>query len=138
MSTFFYAFTLMTLFALNTVAAQKNPQIRTCHQMEGTYFEAKNEVDLFGFCAFNESVIGTLDLVRYFHDTNNVISIRTYLNNIKNCEPYGRVVTLTTVEGTATVFCTFSDASMIDHKTLTTGIYDKRNERFNFALGVLE
>lgn len=138
MNTFLYAFTLSTLFTLNTSAVQKNPQIRTCKQMEGTYFEAKSEVDLFGFCAFNNSIIGTLDLVRYFQDTANVVSIRTYLNNIRNCEPFGHLVTLTTVEGEVTMFCAFSDGSMIDHKTLTTGIYDQRNERFNLALGIQE
>ncbi len=138
MNSLFCAFTLVTLFALNSGAFQKNPQIRTCNQMEGIYFEAKSDVDLFGFCAFDDSVIGTLDLIRHFNDTADVAAIRTYLNNIKNCEPFGHLVTLTTVEGKTTLFCAFADNSMLDYKTLTTGIYDKRNAKFNLALGVLE
>ncbi len=114
----------------------KNPQMRICNQLSGVYYEAGNEVDLYGFCAFDKSSVGTLDLMRFFHQAESVTTLQTYINHVRSCEPFGQITPLTPTDGETEIFCLFADGSMIDSKTLATGISDARNVKLNTALGL--
>ena len=122
---------LSTNFAL---AAQKNPQMRTCRILKGQFFVAESATDQFGFCKFGSAIIGTIDLVRHQQLRETVLSIQTYENNINSCAPFGLTKKLITPDGDEVSVCAFGDGSLIESETLRLGIHAVENAFLNKAL----
>jgi hypothetical protein len=125
-----FVLTVFSKFAM----AQTNPQIRFCHQSEGTFIVANTENDQVGLCRFSSATIGALDLLDYQTKKTPVQSLRSYIDGIQLCEPYGENVTITIVQGPTLQVCRFGDGSMIDMQTLLAGREASQNAALNKAL----
>ena len=131
------AFLGLLIFSVSHVhAVQKNPQIRRCHILKGEFFVANTESDQFGFCQFGEAIIGTIDLLRFSDNGNDVLSIQAYINNVQDCEPYGQLIDVKKPNGPTLVMCSFTDGSLIENQTLSLGQSSEKNRHLNEALGL--
>ena len=129
-------FGLLIFSVSNVQALQKNPQILRCHALNGEFFVANTESDQFGFCSFGEAIIGTIDLLRYADNVNDVLSIEAYINNVKDCEPFGQLIDVKKPNGPTLVMCSFTDGSLIENQTLSLGQTSEKNKKLNQALGL--
>ncbi len=127
---------LLLLSVSNAHAILKNPQIRQCHLLNGEFFVANTESDQFGFCQFGEAIIGTIDLLRYADNDNDVFSIQAYKNNTKDCEPFGQLVDVKKPNGPVITMCSFTDGSLIENQTLSLGKDSEKNKKLSDALGL--
>ena len=125
---------LVTLFSASSFATLNNPQIRICHQLGGTFFVAESADDEIGFCQFDASVIGTLDLMHLKNESTKVHSIENYENWVLQCSPMGQVEDLKMDGQQNLQVCHYADGSRIGLATLEAGRLADGNKKLNKAL----
>lgn len=129
-----FSFLFILLFSNSSFATLNNPQIRICHQLGGTFFVAESADDEIGFCQFDASVIGTLDLLQLKNESQKVHSIENYENQVPRCSPWGQVENLK-IDGQSNLqICRYSDNSRIGVATLEAGRLSEDNKKLNKAL----
>ncbi len=132
-----FLFILATTFSLVSFAAQKNPQIRTCHTLGGEFVAAQIPHDEVGLCKFDQALIGANDLVLFENKESISQSISNYLKSNTSCEPNGQITTAVVLGGLSSIqFCSYADGSMIDLSTLIKGQNSADNQKLNEALGL--
>ncbi len=127
---------LIILISHPAYSIQNNPQIRQCHLLNGEFFVADGESDQFGFCRFDDAIIGTIDLLRYDEGHADVLSIEAFKKNVLSCEPFGQLTELKIPDGPTLQVCEFTDNSMIEIKTLELGLNSEKNKKLTTALGL--
>lgn len=125
---------LLPFFSLTAFATTNNPQIRICRQLGGTFFVAQTADDEIGFCQFDASVVGALDLMDLKNQNHKVHSIENYENYVPRCAPWGQVETLTVAGQDELQVCHYADNSRIGVATLEAGRLSEENKKFNQAL----
>jgi len=139
-ATFIEATVTLTVLGLTLLAtssfATSNPQIRECHRLGGEFLVAESRQDQFGFCKFDEAIIGAMDLVRQLDSQDTVGSIITYRNFIQTCEPYGQFLTYLDLEKKPLKLCIFEDGSALNEQALSAGRYSPLNIKLTAALGL--
>jgi hypothetical protein len=123
-------------FSSSFSVAQSNPQIRVCHQLGGVFVAVNSGSDQIGLCKFGSAYIGTIDLIHFVDKSITAQSIETYTNSIKSCEPYAESAQVQVLQGPILNVCLFSDGSIIESRTLSTGRENLNNAKLNKALNL--
>ncbi len=120
-----------------------NPQMRVCLNTNSHFWVMEIEhprKDSIGFCLFNdESMIGSLELINYFHYNTKTMALRAYLssNSTKyhSCQSADAVL-VKAVDSNLDQFelCRFTDDSFILKKTLINGFRSDSNIQLNSYL----
>lgn len=124
----------LPFFPISATANNNNPQIRICRQLGGTFFVARSADDEIGFCQFDASVIGALDLMDFKNQNQKLHSIENYENFVPRCSPWGQPETLTVTDNEILHVCHYADDSRIGVATLEAGRLSEENKKFNRAL----
>ncbi len=106
-----------SFISLNVFAINHNPQMHLCRQLQGEFSSETSGTDEIGLCQIGTSKIGTIDLMKYFYENVSTLSVQSFMSQQKVCSD-GQVLTLTKDNGLATVYCLYSDYSIIDLKSL--------------------
>lgn len=141
------SFLLFSIHSASSYANTRNPQIRTCRQLGGTFFVARSSEDEIGFCQFDASVIGALDLMLLNNREQKVESIENYQNLVSTCAPSGTVENLQLIglspgprteqpSNQSLQVCRYPDNSRIGLATLEAGKLAEENKKLNSALNL--
>lgn len=119
-------FSMLTAFATN-------PQIRACRTSGGEFFVVNTENDQIGLCKLGLSVVGSIDILNKSAQIEIPLSLFNYRRGVKVC-PSQNLTEFTTFEGDKIYVCQYSDGSVIDVETLTSGKDSGRNTQLDAAL----
>jgi len=125
---------VLVLLASVTSSAFGNPQIRACTVTGGQFMSVLTDDDQLGMCRYNQSLIGSIDILNRDSSEESPLSIENYRDGILDCEAFN-ITTVKTFSGTVIQVCRYNDGSIIDIVTLSRGRYDLRNHLLNQALG---
>ena len=119
--------------SISAIAA--NPQIRACNVTGGQFMVVNSEFDQFGLCKYGLTTVGSIDILNRDAQIEIPLSLYNYRKGVKAC-PTQNLTTLTTPEGDSLYVCQYSDSSIIDVETLTSGKDSGRNRQLNMVLGL--
>mgnify|MGYP003682979653 CR=1 FL=1 len=129
---------LIVAVLMSVQAFANNPQIRTCRINKAYFWSIKIEQpakDSIGFCRYDESLIGSITLMKLLYDKVNTAALDAFYGTInskvKDCQAAGaqRISSIDS-EGDKRNLCYFSsDYSFILEKTLTEGWYSNLNAK---------
>ena len=128
-----YLLGLVLVFSSLTTFAFRNPQMRACFTAGGQFFVVNGDYDQYGICKFGQSLVGAIDILNRDSAIDVPLSLFNYKRGVKVC-PTQNLTTLTTFEGDPLYVCQYSDLSIIDVETLTSGKDSERNLELNKAL----
>lgn len=133
MKSFVLALTL--LLVGNSSFATRNPQIRACVTVGGQFFVVNSEFDEIGICRIDSALVGAIDILNRDAGIEVPLSIFNYKKGVKSCSSQN-LTTLYTFEGESIYVCQYSDGSILDVETLTTGKDSPRNQELNKVIGL--
>jgi hypothetical protein len=133
MKSFVLALTLLLIS--NSSFATRNPQIRACVTVGGQFFVVNSEFDEVGLCRINTALVGSIDILNRDSGIEVPLSLFNYKKGVKSCATQN-LTTLYTFEGESIYVCQYSDGSILDVETLTTGKESPRNLELNKVLGL--
>ena len=122
-------------FASLVCFAQKNPQIRVCHQHGVEFTVADVPGDQYGFCKVGFSFVGAIDMMNYFWEQKTPQSIENYIAGNTKC-PNVEELSMPLLDGGVQTFCFFEDGSVMDSITLQLGRNNSANQPLNQFLGL--
>lgn len=127
----------LSLVLLTSVSAfaLRNPQIRACLIAQGDFMIVNTSYDQIGLCKVGPSYVGAIDLLNKDAQIEVPFSLYSYKKGFQSCADRN-LVTLTMLDGQKLDVCYYSDGTLIDLETLTTGKNDPRNQLLNTALGL--
>lgn len=133
MKSFVLALTL--LLVSNSSFATRNPQIRACATVGGQFFVVNSTFDEIGLCRIDAALVGAIDILNRDSGIEVPLSLNNYKKGVKYCSTQN-LTTLYTFEGEPIYVCQYSDGSILDVETLTTGKDSPRNQELNKVLGL--
>ena len=133
MKSFVLALTL--LLVGNSSFATRNPQIRACVTVGGQFFVVNSEFDEVGLCRIDTALVGSIDILNRDSGIEVPLSLFNYKKGAKSCASQN-LTTLYTFEGESIYVCQYSDGSIMDVETLTSGKDSARNQELNKVLGL--
>jgi hypothetical protein len=133
MKSFVLALTL--LLVGNSSFATRNPQIRACVTVGGQFFVVNSAFDEIGLCRIDASLVGAIDILNRDSGIEVPLSLYNYKKGVKSCSTQN-LTTLYTFEGEPIYVCLYSDGSILDVETLTTGKDSPRNQELNKVIGL--
>ena len=133
MKSFVLALTL--LLVSNSSFATRNPQIRACVTVGGQFLVVNSEFDQIGLCRIDSSLVGAIDILNSDSGIEVPLSLYNYKKGVKSCASQN-LATLYTFENEALYVCQYSDGSILDVETLTSGKDSARNQELNKVLGL--
>ncbi len=125
----------IVVFTASFSFAQKNPQIRVCHQYGAEFAVADIPADQIGLCKAGFSFVGAIDMMNYFWEQKTPQSIQNYIAGNTTC-PTFEEPSLPIVDGGVQTFCFFQDGSVMDSITLQLGRNHPDNQPLNQFLGL--
>jgi hypothetical protein len=129
------ALALTLLLVSNSSFATRNPQIRACVSVGGQFFVVDAEFDEVGLCRIDAALVGSIDILNRDSGIEVPLSLFNYKKGVKSCSSQN-LTTLYTFEGESIYVCQYSDGSILDVETLTTGKNSPRNFELNKVLGL--
>ena len=139
------AFTLC-LFNINAFSTPSNPQIRVCNINGGEFWSYKvlagdeiEQADEIGFCRFDEAIMGSISLIKFFHEDFKTQALAGYFKTRKtkvlSCEDLNALVVKSIDSlGEFKNLCVFPDRSYIGETTLLRGWNSVENLLLNSNL----
>lgn len=112
-----------------------NPQMRACHVVGGQFAVIDSDFDQVGLCLLGSSVVGAIDILNKDAALEIPLSLYNYRKGIMSCTAEN-LTKLITMQGTPLFVCLYSDGSLMDIGTLTSGKSSLRNVELNRALAV--
>ena len=120
---------LILLITMSAAYAQRNPQIRVCNNNDAHFWSLDVEQprnDNIGFCKYDNSLIGSITLIKYFHYNTSTEAMTALLNGSRSCAAAGDMTVLgSDSEGGEFDVCYFSDSSVIIEESLSPEILVK-------------
>lgn len=135
-------FALVILISSMSIWAQQNPQIRVCNISGGNFWAMDISSDNIGFCKYDESLMGSMSLIRFFFMNQQSEAMSALLSTgskkIKECyQVMGEELVATDSEGQSLSICYFDgDYSFVLKKSLTEGINSPFNDKLRAALNL--
>lgn len=129
------ALALSLLLVGNSSFATRNPQIRACVSVGGQFFVVDAEYDEVGICRIDNSLVGAIDILNRDSGIEVPLSLFNYKKGVQSCSSQN-LTTLYTFEGEPIYVCQYSDGSILDVETLTSGKNSARNQELNKVLGL--
>ena len=127
-------FIVFNIFLFSTLSVFAfNPQIRACNAVSGEFMVVNTQYDQLGLCKLGLSVVGSIDILNKDARIEVPLSLFNYRRGVKACNTQN-LTRLTTFEGDSIYVCHYSDNSVIDVETLTSGKDSLRNKELNAAL----
>ena len=111
----------------------RNPQIRACAVAQGVFLAVYAPEDQIGLCRLGLSLVGSIDLLNKDAQIEIPLSLHNYKKGVQVCTNRN-LATLITFEGEQINVCYYSDGSVIDIETLSSGKSNERNNKLNRAL----
>lgn len=126
---------LTLLLVGNSSFATRNPQIRACVTAGGQFFVVNSEFDEIGICRIDNSLVGAIDILNRDSGIDVPLSLFNYKRGVRSCSSQN-LTTLYTLDNESIYVCQYSDGSILDVETLTSGKDSPRNNELNKVLGL--
>ncbi len=125
--------TSLIIFTATASSAIRNPQIRACYAAQGQFLVVNASEDQIGLCKLGPSLVGAIDLLNKDAQIEIPLSLHNYKKGVQTCTTRN-LMTFTTFEGEEIMVCYYSDGSVIDLETLSSGKNSERNTQLNIAI----
>jgi hypothetical protein len=124
-----------SFFTTTTALTHPNPQYRVCTERGGEFVVAQIPLNQIGLCKIGKSYVGTIDLMNFFYENKNDLSILNYSSANTACP---ETVTATTLEQVTVQLCFFADGSTMDYRSVMNSKFSIENLALNQFLGLAD
>lgn len=101
----------------------------------GEFSVIEAQVDSFGLCKIGLSYVGALDVLHRDSIIETPLSLHYYKKGVRTC-PIQNLMTARSSQGYDIKLCLYSDESIIDLDTLSTGHVSHRNTKLDALLKI--
>jgi hypothetical protein len=115
-------------------AIVKNPWMRTCMEAGGQFYNFRSNGDDSAMCYFGSAAIGAEALFLFKSNAGETEAIQSYRQGASSCEAAGATSLSGSGKNGNGVLCKFSDNSLVDEATLSSGAGAPQNSGLDEAL----